>query len=389
MSTQAKASRLVIFVIVFVDLLGFGIMIPMLPFYARSLGADATQVGALMFVYSFMQIFVSPLWGSLSDRFGRRPILLVTILFQGLAFFWAAMSTTYWSLLLSRVAAGIFAANISTASAYMADVTPREERAKGMGLIGAAFGLGFIFGPAVGGLLLKYGHWAPSMAAGVVCVLNFILAMMILAEPRDRKPTEKKFSFGRMKFALERPDLFFPMLTFFLITLAFVQMEITFGLFVVDRFGLAETDVGFLLAFMGVMMAIIQGGLLGPLTRTFQEYRLIGFGLIGGVIALSALAMNQHFWVFVALLAVLAVSYSLMNPCLSALASKSASDDEQGSTLGIFQSAGSLARVIAPLLAGFLYDVRASFPLLCGAALIALGAFSWFIYVKKRAVKML
>jgi MFS family permease len=137
------------------------------------------------------------------------------------------------------------------------------------------------------------------------------------------------------------------------------------------------------------MMAIIQGGLLGPLTRTFQEYRLIGFGLIGGVIALASLAMNQHFWIFVALLAVLAVSYSLMNPCLSALASKSASDDEQGSTLGIFQSAGSLARVIAPLLAGFLYDVRASFPLLCGAALIALGAFSWFIYVKKRAVKML
>ncbi len=389
MSKQAKASRLIIFVIVFVDLLGFGIMIPMLPFYARSLGADATEVGALMFVYSFMQIFVSPLWGSLSDRYGRRPILLITILFQGLAFLWAAGSTTYLSLLLSRVAAGVFAANISTASAYMADVTPREERAKGMGLIGAAFGLGCIYGPAVGGLLLKYGHWAPSLGAGLICLLNFVLATMILTEPKTRKPTEKKFSVGRMKFVLERPELFFPMLIFFLITFAFVQMEVTFGLFVVDRFGLAETDVGFLLAFMGVMMAIIQGGLLGPLTRTFQEYRLIGFGLVGGVVALAALAMNQHFWLFVALLAILAVSYSLMNPCLSALASKSASDDEQGSTLGIFQSAGSLARVLAPLMAGVLYDLRANLPLMSGAGLIGLAALTWFVYVKRRSSEML
>jgi len=383
-SAKAKASRLVIFVIVFIDLVGFGVMIPMLPFYARSLGADATEVGALMFVYSLMQIFVAPLWGSLSDRYGRRPILLVTILLQGLAFFWAAASTTYLSLLLSRVAAGVFAANISTASAYMADVTPREERAKGMGLIGAAFGLGFIFGPALGGLLLKYGHWAPSLAAGVICVLNFILAFAILAEPRERKPVEKKFSLKRMKYALEKPDLFFPMLTFFLITLAFVQMEITFGLFVVDRFGLAETDVGFLLAFMGIMMALIQGGLLGPLTRTFQEYRLISFGLLLAASVLWALAFNAHFWIFMGLIASLAVAYSLMNPCLSALASKSASDDEQGSTLGIFQSAGSLARVLAPLMAGILYDQAANLPLICGAGVLLCSLLVWSVYLRKR-----
>lgn len=379
-----RASRLVIFVIVFIDLVGFGIMIPMLPFYARSLGADATQVGALMFVYSLMQIFVAPLWGGLSDRYGRRPILLVTILCQGLAFFWAAASTTYISLLLSRVAAGVFAANISTASAYMADVTSREDRAKGMGLIGAAFGLGFIFGPAIGGLLLKYGHWAPSMVAGIICFLNFILAMLILREPKERKPIEKKFSVGRMKFALERPALFFPMLIFFLITTAFVQMEITFGLFVVDRFGLAERDVGFLLAFMGVMMAIIQGGLLGPLTKKFQEYRLVLVGLVMASIGLIGLAFNYNFAIFVALIGIVAMGYSLMNPCLSALASKSASDEEQGSTLGIFQSSGSLARVLAPLGAGFLYDKQPFLPLLCGAGLIFLGLIAWFAYQKTR-----
>src|SRR3989338_6815434 len=160
-----KKARLILFLIVFIDLLGFGIMIPMLPFYSLSFGANATQIGALMFVYSFMQIFVAPVWGNLSDRFGRRPILLITILGQAVALLWGGFATSYFILLLTRVFAGVFAANISTASAYMADITKPEERAKGMGLIGAAFGLGFVFGPAIGGLLISYGYEWPSLLA--------------------------------------------------------------------------------------------------------------------------------------------------------------------------------------------------------------------------------
>src|SRR5205085_1739363 len=148
--------------------LGFGVMIPMLPFFARHFGADALQIGWLMFVYSFMQMFVAPVWGQLSDRFGRRPILLITIAGQALAFLWAGLSPNYSSLLLSRVFAGLFSANISTASAYMADITSPEDRAKGMGLIGAAYGLGFIFGPAIGGLLIPHGYqWPSYFAAGL------------------------------------------------------------------------------------------------------------------------------------------------------------------------------------------------------------------------------
>jgi len=375
MAPRFEPSRLIIFIVVFVDLLGFGIMIPMLPFFARNFGASAFEVGLLMFVYSLMQLLVSPIWGQISDRIGRRPVLLLTILGQALAFLWGGLSTTFISLLLSRVLSGVFAANISTASAYMADVTPPEERAKGMGLIGAAFGLGFIFGPAIGGILIPHGPEWPALAAAGICLLNFVLAFFVLPEPRIhpslREANRRKLSWTGIKSSLKNPRFFRPMLSFFLITFAFVQLEITFGLFVLDRFKLHERDAGFLLAFLGVTMAVVQGLMMGPLTKKFSESVLIKVGAIFAIAGLGAAALSFSVWSLMIALIFIALGYSLMNPCLSAVTSKAAPAGQQGSVLGIFQSFGSFARVLAPLTAGFLYDFKMELPLF--SALIVVG----------------
>ncbi len=376
---KKKSTKLVIFLIVFVDLLGFGIMIPMLPFFARHLNATATEAGALMFVYSLMQFLVSPVWGGLSDRWGRRPILLITILGQSLAFLWAGYSDTYFSLLLSRVFAGIFAANISTASAYMADITKPEERAKGMGLIGAAFGLGFVFGPAIGGILVKHGFEWPSLVAAGITFANFILASLILKEPVTdrnlREENRRRFFLSELKAFLSQPKFFVPIGLFFLLTMAFVQLEIPFGFFVLDRFHFSESEAGYLLAFLGIVMALVQGGLIGRLTKKFAEVRLVLTGIIFIVLGLSTLIFSYSLGVLCVALILLAFGYSLTNPCLAALLSKAAPANKQGSVLGIYQSGASLARIFAPLFAGYLYDQRQELPFVSGVVLVIVAGF--------------
>ncbi|MBN8553971.1 MAG: MFS transporter [Deltaproteobacteria bacterium] len=385
---QRKSSKLIIFLIVFIDLLGFGMMIPMLPFFARHFGADAMQIGWLMFVYSFMQIFVSPLWGLLSDRFGRRPILLITIAGQAAAFLWGGFAAGYLSLLLSRVFAGAFAANISTASAYMADITTKEERAKGMGLIGAAFGLGFIFGPAIGGFLVSVGYEWPSLMAGIVSLINLVFAFFILDEPirsrLDRSQNRRRLSWEAYKKSFSSVYIFAPMILFFLLTLAFTQLEIVFGLFVSDRFFLNERDAGLMFAGMGIVMAIVQGGLIGRFVKKLGEIGVIRIGLPLVALGLLGLIEATNFWFLSGSLLVMAIGYSLANPCLSAITSKSADASNQGSVLGIYQSMGSLARVFGPLLAGFLYKRSQSAAFIC-AVLIVFMAQIIFALVYRRS----
>lgn len=379
--SSGTTSKKVLFLIVFVDLLGFGIMIPMLPFYARSFGASAFEIGLLMFVYSFIQIFMGPVWGGLSDRYGRRPILLLTILGQALAMIWAGFATSLWMLLLTRALAGLFAGNISTASAMMADLTSREDRAKGMGLIGAAFGLGFVFGPALGGFLISYGYEWPSIAAGMIGIVNFIWAVQALKEAKktteERKKNRRKFSWEAVRKVFQRKAVYLPVLMFLFLTLAFVHLEITFGLFVLDRFHLSEREAGYLLAFMGVVMAIVQGGLIGRLTQAFSEKRIVFGGIFLILMGLGGIIISWELWPLIISLVLLAIGYSLTNPCLSAATSKSAPADQQGSTLGVYQSAGSLARVIGPLSAGYLYDVSLIYPFIGAIGVVGVCVFFW------------
>lgn len=353
----------------------------MLPFYARSFQASAFDIGLLMGVYSLLQFFVAPYWGQLSDKVGRRPVLLLTIAGQALAFFVAAFAPTFLILLLSRMLAGAFAANISTANAYMADITSLEDRAKGMGILGAAFGLGFIFGPALGGFLIQYGVEWPSIAAGVLGTLNFVYAFFVLKEPlRDqekRLANRRRLSWEGINQVLSQTKYFTPTLLFFLFTMAFVQLEICFGLYVLDQFGFSEKQAGYSLAGMGFIMALVQGGLVGKLVKKLGEAKLISMGSVLTVLGLVGIARFESMTLFFVALGVVAIGYSLVNPCLSATISKRAPQDEQGKILGIYQSAASLGRIIAPLSAGFLYDLNIQFPFISGAFLILVGVAIW------------
>ncbi len=352
----------------------------MLPFYAESLGADTVQIGMLMAAYSLFQIFSSPVWGGSSDRIGRKPILQVTILGQSIAFFIAALAQSFEVLHLSRAFAGMFGGNISVASAYVADATSEADRAKGMGLVGAAIGLGFVFGPVIGGLLIEYGvHW-PSLIAAVLAALNLMAVTLFLKEPlkdiSERASNRRRWSWNDVRENLSRIEILIPTLIFFFFTFAFVQLEVTFGLFVTQVFDYSKRDSGLMLGMVGLTMAAVQGGIVGRLSKRWSESKMILVGSLGLCAGLVLLAASQNSWQLFLALFILALGYSLANPCLSAAVSKAAGN-RQGSVMGVYQSTGSLARVLAPITAGAVYGLSARYPMMLGAILVAGAAALW------------
>lgn len=366
-----------IFLIVFIDLLGFGILIPILPYYAKSYGASATVLGFLMMSYSAMQFLFSPLWGKLSDKFGRRPILLTTILGLAVSMLFLGLAKTLTGLFLSRLLAGFFGANIATASAYIADNTPPSSRAKGMGMIGAAFGLGFLFGPAIGGFLSQWGYFLPAFVASGLAFFNFFFTFVILKEPPlsksirlDHRHTVDRHHFLKI---LANKKTFQPILLFFLVTLAMAQLETVFALFVLDRFHLQATSAGYLLAAMAIVMVLIQGGGIGRLARILGETKLVIVGsLIAGVALISA-GYSFDLSIFTTSLIIYAVGYAIVNPSLLSLVSQGADPRQQGVTMGVYQSAGSLARIAGPIFAGLLFDrLGIHYPLLVASGFFGL-----------------
>ncbi len=369
-------SSIVLFLIVFVDLLGFGLVIPMLPVFARTLDASAAHVGILMFVYSFMQMVVSPYWGSLSDCWGRKPILILTVIGQALCYGAAGFSETFFELMLTRALAGLFAGNISTANAYMADLTGPADRAKGMGLLGAAFGMGFVLGPLFGGLLLGFGTAWPFWAASLICLTNAVVAIFVLKESSTfelRQKSRRRLSWAEFVGLATSRRLFPYIVAAFFLTIALTQLEVTFTFYAMDRFGLSAHEALYVLGAMGLMMAIVQGGFIGRLNKRYQEIRLALTGIVLLVAGLSLMIFVTHWSGLAAALMVLAVGYSLTNPCLMAMVSKSAEAQRQGASFGLYQSASSLARILGPISAGILYDHRQEYPYIL-SALLAMAA---------------
>ena len=373
-----------LFLVVFIDLLGFGIVIPILPYYAQTFGANAFELGLLMMIYSLMQFFFAPVWGSLSDRYGRKPILVFSILGASLTLLGAGLATTFWGLFIARFFGGISGANISTAYAFVADVTSPKDRSKGMGLMGAGFGLGFIFGPAIGGILSQWGYATPLFFGSALAALNGLLAWKVLKEPKHKESATKNRPFFFSKKALhllqtQRPILL-PIGLFFLVTLAATQLEVLFAFFVQARFGFEAREAGMLLAFLGFSMALVQGVLVGPFTQRFGMSRLIQVGFLLSTSALIGFAFSSEIHWTVVTLAVLAVGNGLLQPSLSALMSYRAPERIRGMGMGLYHSASSLARVVGPLSAGFLYDrVSVQSPFLVGAGFLALGGFLYFL----------
>jgi len=360
-----RSPLVVILTTVFIDLVGFGIVIPVLPFYAEGTKFNATPrtVGLLFASYSIMQLIFSPILGSLSDKYGRRPVLLISIIGTGIGFLVLGFAQTLAMLFAGRILDGITGGNISTAQAYIADITTKENRASGMGLIGAAFGVGFIFGPAIGGILSRWGIQVPFLFAAGLCFANATLLYFKLPETvTGERPVENRAARGRgfsqLFQSLKQPRLAFVLTIYFLFVVAFSIMTTSFSLYTMFRFGYDAQHTGYLFAYVGIIAVIIQGGLIGRLVKRFGEMPLVIVGAFCFAISLFAVPfVGPAAGGLGALLiggGVFSMGNSLATPALTSLASKSAGADEQGTILGVTQSVASMARAIGPTIAALL-----------------------------------
>jgi multidrug resistance protein len=362
-----RSPLIVIFTTVFIDLVGFGIVIPVLPFYAEGTAFNATPrtVGLLFASYSIMQLIFSPILGGLSDKHGRRPVLLLSIIGTGIGFLILGLANTLLLLFIGRILDGITGGNISTAQAYIADITTKENRARGMGLIGAAFGLGFIFGPAIGGILSRWGIHVPFFFAAAMCFANALLLYFRLPETvTPDHPARNSAAGGRsirqLFSSLKQPRLAFVLVIYFLFIVAFSIMTTSFSLYTMFRFGYDAQHTGYLFAYVGLIAVIIQGGLIGRLVKRFGELPLVIFGAFCFAISLFAVPfVGPAAGGLAALLVgggVFSMGNSLATPALTSLASKSVGAEQQGVVLGVTQSTASLARAVGPFLAAVLIN---------------------------------
>jgi DHA1 family tetracycline resistance protein-like MFS transporter len=366
-----RSPLVVIFVTVFIDLVGFGIVIPVLPYYVEGtkFNASPRMVGLLFASYSVMQLVFTPILGRLSDKYGRRPILFLSLLGTSAGFLVMGFAWTLWMLFAGRIIDGITGGNISTAQAYIADVTSKEERAKGMGLIGAAFGLGFTFGPAIGGVLSKWGISVPFIFAGCMAFANAVLLYFTLPETvTPGHPARTSAATGRwsqLARALKNARLAYVLVIYFLFVVAFSIMTTSFALFTMFRFGFDAAHNGYMFMFVGIVGAIIQGGLIGRLAKKFGELPLTVVGSLLFALSLLAIPFTSPQTGLALLLAVgalFAIGNSLSTPSLTSLASKSAGAGEQGGVLGVTQSVASLARAVGPALSAWLIYSAIPFP---------------------------
>jgi DHA1 family tetracycline resistance protein-like MFS transporter len=373
-----------LFLIVLIDLIGFGLVIPLLPFYAVRFGATPPQVTWLLATYSLMQLVAAPLWGRLSDRIGRRPVLMASMTASALAYVWLGAADALWMLFAARALAGACAGNIAAAQAYIADITKPEERAHGMGMIGAAFGLGFIFGPALGGFLagnnpatanLETPAWvAAALSLVALCGVVFVLRE---SHPAERRGLAQQLGrIGLIMGALRRPVLSRLIVIFFLVILAFAAMESIFALWALRQLDWGPETVGYVFAYLGLLSAVMQGGLTRRLTKRYGEERLLLVGLVLLAIGLVIVPFARDLLMLGGAFAALAIGLGLVQPALNSLISRRAGGGEQGQVLGVTQSVGSLARVIGPPLAGYLFaGLGRGSPFFGGAVIVALAFF--------------
>lgn len=371
----------IVFVTVFLDLVGFGIVIPLLPLYAERFGAGPVAVAWLVAVYSLMQLLFAPWWGSLSDRVGRRPVLLVGLFGSAASYLLFGVAGSLAALFLGRALAGVMGANVGVAQAYIADVTAPEERAKGMGLIGAAFGLGFIFGPAIGGALSHFGAAVPFLGAAALAGVNGLLALRLLPEslPRERRSAAGAGVGPRARLralgdALASPRLRPLYAASLLATLAVAAMEATLSLWADRRWELSPAEVAYLFAYVGAVAVLVQGGLVGRLARRLGERRLALAGAAALAAGLAGIPLAPTIPVLALALAAFAFGQGTLTPSVSALVSRAAPGGEQGRLLGVSQSLSALGRVLGPLLGGVAFArVGIGAPYLAGAALALLA----------------
>lgn len=388
---EHRAKLGVLFLIVFVDLVGFGMVIPLLPLYAETFQPSPLTLGFLMASYSAMQFVFAPILGRLSDRFGRRPVLLLSLAGAVAGYALLGVAASLPMLFVSRVVAGIAGANISTAQAVIADITGPEGRARGMGVIGAAFGLGFILGPAFGGLLYEhFGPGAPGLGAAATSAVALVLTWFLLPETldpgqRDRAAHEP-FTLARLRRALSHPCLGLVLAIYFLTTAAFSGFEVTFAQFFSHKYGIGPKEVSYLLVGIGLVGAIVQGGLIGRLAKRFGEAPLVAAGLLISGVCLGLVPSMPTLALSGVALGVMAVGVGITNPSLSALASELADPDEVGGILGIYQGLSSLGRIVGPFAGELAYGEGPNWPLrLASAVFLGCAALAVLMLARRNA----
>ena len=382
-----------LFIVCVIDILGFGILIPLVPYMADRFGASPSVITPILGAYSLCQLIAAPFWGRLSDRFGRRPILMTSLSGACVSYVILGFADNLWWLLVSRMLAGFMAGNLSAAFAYASDISTPENRAKALGTVGAAIGVGFMFGPAIGGLLAGNNeHTAnfalpalvsSSLSLVAIALVFFMLPESHAAEHRSKRTDSRSHPF---RLLLERPSLRFIVSASFLVTCSQAILESIFAIWANDLFGFGPRDVGVVLFCMALIPVGMQGGLVRVLAPRLGEVRLAVFAALSYVSGLVLVGLANHLPLALAGLALCGVGAGLFNPSASALASKQATARDRGAVMGTYQSGGSLARAVIPFVSGAIYaGFGHGAPFLAGACLTLPAA--WLIWTSQRAAR--
>lgn len=370
----------ILFLVMFLVMVGFGIIIPVIPFYAEEIGATPTQLGLLMAVYSLMQLLFAPMWGRISDRIGRKPVIMIGILGLSISFFLMAISTELWMLFAARIIGGLLSsANMPTVMAYVADITSEEDRGKGMGIIGASVGLGFIFGPAIGGVFSQSSLNTPFYLAGATSLLTFLLVTFVLKESLT---VEQRNSHAKEKTSLLKAfngpvSVLFVLQLF--VSLSLSGLEATFAYFAAEKADLGAVELGYIFMIMGLAGAIVQGGLVGRMTKKLGEGTVIQLGIVISAIGFALILLIEGFGTAALFLTVFGVGNGLIRPSVSSLLTKK-STAGHGSTTGLLSSFDSLGRIIGPPLGGWLFSIAIGMPYISGILLSVIALTLYQIY---------
>lgn len=357
-------------------MIGFGIVIPVLPFYAENLGASPAELGWLMAVYSLMQLIFAPLWGRISDRIGRKPVILAGILGLSVSFFLTALSSELWMLFAARIIGGFLsAANMPAVTAYVADITSSEDRGKGMGMIGAATGLGFIFGPAVGGIFSKTSLETPFYLAGAFSLFTFFVVLFILEESLSTKGIKQPVKQSSIKEIVNGPIFFLLFLQFF-IAVSMAGLETTFAYFTAKKANIDTVKLGYIFMIMGFAQAFVQGAVMGKLTKKFGEGFVIQLGIVLSAVGFSLILILSDFLTATIFVTIFGIGNSLIRPSVTSLLTKISSTGH-GRISGILSSVDSFGRIIGPPVGGWLFSISIGLPYISG---IILSVFALFLY---------
>jgi MFS transporter, DHA1 family, tetracycline resistance protein len=395
MAEKNRASLGIIFLTIFIDLMGFGILIPILPTFAsKDIGVSDFGIGIIIAAYSFMQFIFNPMMGRLSDRIGRRPVILATQLMTAASYVLFAFSNSFAVLLFSRMLAGLGGSNIGVAQAYIADITTKEERSKGMGIIGVAFGMGFVFGPLIGALLSKYGYHVAGLGSAVFTLTAFTFAIFKLPESIKEKKTSSKmelkiFDFDFAKQVFKHPTVGFLIMLYFVIIFSIANIYGTFSILGYKVFHFSDQQNGILFGINGIVGTLVQGLFIRSFAQKIGDKVIVIIGIVFMMFGLAFMPFGGSFAGVAVVMSVMGVGGGILQPIIPSMISKHSPEHEQGATLGISQSISAFARVLGPLWGGFAFTILGyQFPFITGAFFAFLTLIACLFFLKDEKLKI-